>query len=119
MGAYLMSPPLPAQYDCVVGTAHVGQVCVPLCPNSEGAPPCIPCEDVRANCAWVGPRGLSPSAHIPCALWMAADMLHMLSFKMLGIHAACHTVYGLQAFPSFRSSSFITHYLESNTGACF
>ena len=44
------------QYDCVVGTAHVGTVCVPLCPNSAGAPPCIPCEDVRANCAWVRTR---------------------------------------------------------------
>ena len=43
------------QYDCVVGTSHIGQVCVPLCPNSEGTPACIPCEDVRSNCAWVSP----------------------------------------------------------------
>ncbi|BDA50148.1 hypothetical protein COCOBI_15-2760 [Coccomyxa sp. Obi] len=63
------------QYDCVIGTSHVGQVCVPLCPNSEGSPACIPCEDVRSNCAW--------------------------------------------AFPAFRSSSFITHFLANNNGACF
>ena len=48
-------PVVVVQYDCVIGTSHVGQVCVPLCPNSEGSPACIPCEDVRSNCAWVSP----------------------------------------------------------------
>jgi hypothetical protein len=60
MATGAFAPPLPDvctamsyQYDCVVGTAHMGTVCVPLCPSSAGSPPCIPCEDVRANCAWV------------------------------------------------------------------
>ena len=65
---------LPVQYDCVVGTAHVGQVCVPLCPNSEGTPPCIPCEDVRANCAWVGSQGI-PLFCTPCAVKNASPGL--------------------------------------------
>ncbi|CAK0786788.1 hypothetical protein CVIRNUC_010002 [Coccomyxa viridis] len=63
------------QYDCVVGSGHVGQVCVPLCPGPTDALPCLPCEDVRSNCAW--------------------------------------------AYPSFRMTSFITHFLNSNEGACF
>ncbi|CAL5222192.1 g4520 [Coccomyxa viridis] len=63
------------QYDCVVGTSHAGQICVPLCPGPSEGPACLPCEDVRSNCEW--------------------------------------------AFPSFRMTSFITHYLMANTGACF
>ena len=52
------------QYDCMVGSGHVGQVCVPLCPGPTDALPCLPCEDVRSNCAWVRPS----HSHLQCDL---------------------------------------------------
>lgn len=66
------------QYDCVVGTAHVGTVCVPLCPNSAGAPPCIPCEDVRANCAWVRDTACPLNATACCSHASIVADWHMM-----------------------------------------
>ena len=63
--------------------------------------------------------------HIPCALWMARGApcctVMLRGLWTDGVQGCrCPSCLGAaQAFPSFRSSSFITHYLESNTGACF
>ena len=140
------------QYDCVVGTSHVGQVCVPLCPGPSDGPGCLPCEDVRSNCEWVSALRW-PSAHLArlcmVALALCAGLFLQNSPMAGGLvrragvthipvepgicisgtgrpgrQGRCKerdelSLMPLQAFPSFRMTSFITHFLMANTGACF